>query len=215
MNPLELYKRLPRKNCGKCRSRTCMPFALAVISGDAELSDCPLLTDIGAMLEEGSLKISCLGREFTVARDGSVSTRGRATSWIKILLLHYIRTSGHEDLSGRWASFSELRGGMVKASSFLRDCEDPLRELFDQDPAAVEGALLALGAERRSDFPTRDAWHLFLLPRIPVVILYWPAEEEFPSKVKVLFDSTADRFLDAESLIFLGEGLVRNIEFHR
>jgi len=33
-----------------------------------------------------------------------------------------------------------------------------------------------------------------------------------PSKVKILFDSTADRFLDAESLIFLLEGLVKNVE---
>jgi hypothetical protein len=170
---------------------------------------------IGAELTEGVLRVRCLGRDFTIAPDGSVATRGRMTPWIKILLLHYIRTSGHGDMSGRWASFSELRGGMVKASSFLRDCEDPLRELFDCDLQGKERGLIALGAERRGDFPTKFAWHLFLLPRIPVVLLYWPEEEEFPSKVKILFDSTADRFLDAESLIFLGEGLVKNMEFHR
>jgi len=30
--------------------------------------------------------------------------------------------------------------------------------------------------------------------------------------VKILFDQTADKFLDVESLMFLLEGLVKNIE---
>jgi len=44
------------------------------------------------------------------------------------------------------------------------------------------------------------------------MILYWPPEDEFEPKAKVIFDSTADKFLDAESIIFLVEGLVKNIE---
>jgi hypothetical protein len=250
MNPLELYKKLPRKNCGKCRSRTCMPFALAVLSGEAELSDCPLLTadelaalktsvqrsdwredlilklreevstidfagvapGLGAKMSGDSLVLNCMGREFILSPAGEINTQGRMTPWMKILLLHYVRTAGSGSLSGRWTSFAELKGGMVKSSSFLRDCEEPLRERFDRDAARAAEALSRLGAVKCNNFPTENAWMLFLLPRVPVVVLYWPAEEEFPSKVKILFDSTADRFLDAESLIFLVEGLVRNVE---
>ncbi len=53
---------------------------------------------------------------------------------------------------------------------------------------------------------------LNLLPKIPIIILYWLEDDEFPPVIKMLFDSTADRFLDVESLIFLVEGLVKNIE---
>jgi Domain of unknown function (DUF3786)/Putative Fe-S cluster len=253
MNPLDLYKKLPRKNCGKCRFRTCMPFALSVITGDAVLSDCPLLTEeekkilesslslsdwredlirklreevkaidfgevaegIGAEVKDDGLFLTCMGREFTISPDGQIVTKGHMTPWIKILLLHYIRTRGSGELTGRWSSFGELKSGMVKASSFERDCEEPLREMFDKDFGKVEKTLLRMGAERRGDFPTPSAWYIRLLPRIPVVVLYWPAEEEFPSKVKILLDSSADRFLDAESMIFLVEGLVRNIEMSR
>lgn len=227
-----------------------MPFALSVISGQAELSDCPLLTaeeiavlktsivrtdwredlilklqqeikdidfaraapGLGAEMRGDALVLNCMGREFVLSPDGQLSTQGRMTPWMKILLLHYVRTSGSGPLSGRWTSYAELKGGMVKSSSFLRDCEEPLRELFDKDSAAVAAALTRLGATLQGGFPTQDAWQLFLLPKVPVTILYWPAEEEFPSKVKILFDATADRFLDAESLIFLVEGLVRNVE---
>lgn len=250
MNPIELYKKLPKKNRGECRQKTCMPFALSVIKGETELSECPHLTQeeietlkgsitksdwreelilslkeeaqninfkdiakgIGAELRGDNLIMKCLGREFSISPDGEITTHGHITPWIKILLLHYIRTAGKGELSGKWVSYSELRGGMVKASSFLRDCEEPLKELLERDFAQTEKILIRLGAERREGFPTENAWHLYLLPKLPVTILYWPPEDEFESKAKVIFDSTADRFLDAESIIFLVEGLVKNIE---
>lgn len=250
MNSIELYKKLPKKNCGECRQKTCMPFALSVIKGEADLSECPYLTegqigdiqaslvrkdwreeliarlkedvrnikfseiadDIGAELRGEEFIIRCLGRDFIVSPDGEIKTDGHITPWIKILLLHYIKTSGRGGLSGKWVSYSELRGGMVKISSFNRDCEDPLRELFISDFEKTSMALNRFGAEMCEVSPARNAWHLFLLPKVPVLILYWPKEDEFEPKVKILFDSTADRFLDAESLIFLVEGLIKNIE---
>jgi hypothetical protein len=251
MNAVELYKRLPKTNCGRCGFKTCLPFALAVFKGDADLADCPLLTGkeiaalkssfktsdwreeliaklreevtnlslsgiatgIGGHMRDKALSLQCLGREFLITPEGEISTASRITPWVKILLLHYIRTAGSGELSGTWVSYGELKGGMVKTSSFQRECEEPLRELFERDEDKVEDILSRLGAEKCGGFPTGHAWRLYLLPKIPVVILFWPAEEEFPSRIKILFDSTADRFLDAESLIFLVEGMVKNIEY--
>ncbi len=253
MNAIELYKKLPKKNCGACRQWTCMPFALSVIKGEAELSDCPLLSsseiddmkekitradwredlicslrkkisdlnlreishDLGGKMRDDMLIMPCLGREFEISPDGEIRSSGHITPWIKILLLHYINTQGKANLCGKWVSYGELKSGMVKASSFLRDCEDPLKELFYADIGKTTAALEKLGAMRSSEFPTAHAWELYLLPRMPVIILYWPEEDEFPAKVKILFDQTADRFLDAESIMFLLEGLVKNVEMIR
>jgi len=101
---------------------------------------------------------------------------------------------------------------MVKASSFLREAEDPIKELFESNFERVSAVITGFGAKLSGDFPTQNAWVLFLLPKVPVVILYWPEEDEFPAKVQVLFDQTADKFLDVESLMFLLEGLVKNIK---
>jgi hypothetical protein len=250
MNAVEIYKKLPKKNCGRCRQKTCMPFAFSLLSGDVDLSECPELSEsevvelkgfiqktdwreelisklrkevatisfpeiadgLGATVREGNLIVRSLGRDFAVAPDGEITTQGHNTPWMKILLLHYIRTRGQTDLSNRWVSYAELKSGMVKALSFRRECEDPLRELLDRDFSPVTGILCRIGAEERSGFATRNAWHLFLLPKLPVLILYWPREDEFESRVSMLFDSTADQFLDVESLMFLGEGLIMNIE---
>ncbi len=213
MNAVELYRKLPRKQCGECRQKTCMPFALAVVRGEATLSECPYLTGeergqlsqtlatsdwkealiaalreevggisfrkvaegIGGELRGDSLALRCLGRECTVSPDGEITSHAHLTPWMKILLLHYIRTAGSGPLSGQWVSFSDLKGGMVKASALERECEMPLRDLFEKNPRAAGVALEALGAEKGDGFATQQAWHLFLLPRIPIVLLYWAA----------------------------------------
>jgi len=45
MNTIEVYKKLPGQNCGDCPQNTCMAFALAIIKGEADPSECPLLSD--------------------------------------------------------------------------------------------------------------------------------------------------------------------------
>ncbi|MBF0330020.1 MAG: DUF3786 domain-containing protein [Nitrospirae bacterium] len=259
MNQIELYKNLPKKNCGKCKQKTCMPFALAVIKGDAELSECQLLepaeaerlkamitvTDwreglilklrdeikkidlgsiaelLGGQMQNGSLVVNCMGRPFTVSADGDVTTHGHITPWVKILLLHYIRNSFNNSIAikgmpkqtdEKWVSYAELKNGMVKAASFEREGEEPLKEMLDQNLTAVETILKRLGAVTKEGFSTPCAWALHLLPKVPVLILYWPEESEFPSKVKVLFNTYADKYLDVEAIVFLIEGLVKNIE---
>jgi len=178
----------------------------------AALRFADIAAGLGCGLEDGSLSIRCLGRDFLMDPDGTITATGPLTPWIQILLLHYVRTRGNAALGGTWVSFTDLKAGLMKSKSFSRDCEEPLRLLFDRDPRPVERALERLGAARQQGTPAPVAWLIFALPRVPVLLLYWPNDEEFPSKIKILFDATADRFIDVESLTFLVEGLVKNIE---
>ncbi|MBI5409955.1 MAG: DUF3786 domain-containing protein [Nitrospirae bacterium] len=41
MNPLDVYKKLPRKNCGKCSAGTCMAFAVQFLRRMVSISECP------------------------------------------------------------------------------------------------------------------------------------------------------------------------------
>ena len=40
---LDIYKHLPRTNCGQCGYKTCLAFANAVTQGEADVEDCPPL----------------------------------------------------------------------------------------------------------------------------------------------------------------------------
>jgi len=41
LSGLEIYKKLPKTNCGDCKVPTCMAFAMKLAAGQAELSACP------------------------------------------------------------------------------------------------------------------------------------------------------------------------------
>jgi len=42
---IEIYKKLPKTNCGKCGSSTCMAFAMRIKKAQADLSNCPYVED--------------------------------------------------------------------------------------------------------------------------------------------------------------------------
>ncbi|MHB8845734.1 MAG: DUF3786 domain-containing protein [Nitrospirota bacterium] len=54
--PLELYKRLPRTNCGDCGMASCLAFAAAVIREEKRLPDCPHLGRDAAAALEGRIR---------------------------------------------------------------------------------------------------------------------------------------------------------------
>ena len=52
---IEIFKHLPKTNCGKCGVPTCLAFAMSLATGKAELSACPSVSDEAkAKLEEAS-----------------------------------------------------------------------------------------------------------------------------------------------------------------
>ena len=38
---IQIFKLLPKTNCGECGSPTCLAFAMALAAGKAELEKCP------------------------------------------------------------------------------------------------------------------------------------------------------------------------------
>ncbi|RPF46872.1 ArsR family metal-binding transcriptional regulator [Thermodesulfitimonas autotrophica] len=47
LTALDVYKLLPRSNCGRCGERTCLAFAARLLKQEMVLSDCPPLTEPG------------------------------------------------------------------------------------------------------------------------------------------------------------------------
>ncbi len=45
LSGIEIYKKLPKKNCGECGVPTCLAFAMNLATGKAELDSCPYVSD--------------------------------------------------------------------------------------------------------------------------------------------------------------------------
>jgi acetyl-CoA decarbonylase/synthase complex subunit gamma len=44
ISPIDVYKLLPKTNCGECHEPNCMAFATRVVNGELEIENCPPLT---------------------------------------------------------------------------------------------------------------------------------------------------------------------------
>jgi acetyl-CoA decarbonylase/synthase complex subunit gamma len=44
---IEIFKHLPKKNCGECKHPTCLAFAMQLANNKAKLEDCPYVSDAG------------------------------------------------------------------------------------------------------------------------------------------------------------------------
>lgn len=54
LTALEIYKHLPRGNCGECGHPTCLAFAMQLSQKKVSLDDCPKVTDEGRAALEGA-----------------------------------------------------------------------------------------------------------------------------------------------------------------
>lgn len=93
----------------------------------------------------------------------------------------------------RWLTEKDLKGG----SFFFRGPHSlqvkPLEDLYGRDPA---GFLRAGGDLGGTKLPYADnAFALKVFPRISLAYLLWKGNEEFPPRIRVLFDSNVQSFL--------------------
>lgn len=75
---------------------------------------------------------------------------------------------------------------------------DPVLERYGKDPDAFRQAVVSLDG-RMADMADA-AGRLLPFPRIPLYFLMWFADDEFPARLRILFDRSIERFLPADAI---------------
>ena len=75
--------------------------------------------------------------------------------------------------------------------------------LFDEEAAhKLDGMKLGYG----------DAAFAFhVLPRVPLAVIYWRGDEDFPANCQILFDASASHYLPTDLCAILGSMLTRKL----
>ncbi len=249
--PLEIYKLLPKSNCGKCLLPSCLAFAAALAAGRQPLSDCPdlapeaaaqlagrltqredremeqaefmdklrrkmseidptaLAPRLGATMRGDKLVIRSFGKEFLVDTRGVVSSECHIIPWVEAPLLSYITHQSHGEITGRWLSFREFKGGIEWQGLFTSRCETPLRLLADAHPDLLSD-IIDLFQGRTIDWYQSDiALVLHPLPKVPILICYQAPEEDLDSVLNIFFDECCGVNLHIKSIFTLCSGLVQ------
>ncbi len=130
---------------------------------------------------------------------------GAIENWHHLLLLHYMDLADGTPLNDSLISFGSLKDGMVRGTKFDRTVENRLEKLlWDQSEETVLSALKSLGGIAK---PSKAdlSMEIPVLPRYPMTVNIWWADEEYPASGKILLDASADHYLTIEDAVTAGE----------
>lgn len=158
-------------------------------------------------------ELRCLNRPFRVTYpEGLVlqaDTQKPPSYALQLLLLHYLIHADGQPLAGRWVAFRELPGGLIYDQAFRARVEPLLLAAFGSNPGRFVRAAKALDGYKLT---FGDAAFMFdVLPRLPMAVILYMGDEEFPSTVSVLYDGSAGHYLPTEDLAVLGGLLVGSL----
>lgn len=121
----------------------------------------------------------------------------------QILLLHYLEgTRSGAGNSGEWISFQEVPDGRFYMGAFIKRAKDPLLINFGKTPKLL--IALATKTYDATPFDYGDfSVMIEPLPLIPMALILWEGDEEFPPDGNILFDSSISKILSAEDIAWL------------
>jgi hypothetical protein len=131
----------------------------------------------------------------------------------KILILHLFLYHNGGEPTGRWISFLDIKDGLLYANIYRARTSLPLGFALKKDPGLLTEAAKHLGGKGAdiSDIGG-DVSALFEpFHKIPIAVVYWRGDDEFPPEVSFLFDGGIRNILPAEDVVVLAESLGREI----
>ncbi len=163
--------------------------------------------------KKGIFALSYFNRRHEIDRDGRVTFKGSNVPYNdRTLILQYLCSASGLPPRGKWLSFLELPDGRHHYVPFQTDGTIPLAGQFGNRLQDFKAAAEDLGGTP-VDFGDAG-FSIPAFPKLPLAVVLWEGDEEFPPKSNVLFDSVAPTYLSTAALWVLGIELVNKMLAH-
>lgn len=158
--------------------------------------------NLGLVLNEGEeARIPFAGRLYFISSNGvRRADGGRVFDTAGSVLIHYVLRGGPHRPAGQFVTFAELAGPLFAHGSYSQGAmERPVVQRFQGRSADLMAAAAALGGRLGGEGGLGSISLLFdLLPNIPLQLIFYDRDEEFPARATLLFDRNATLFLEFE-----------------
>ncbi len=124
----------------------------------------------------------------------------------QVLILHYLQGNKNVHPSEDWVAYREIPGAGFYFSAFVKRAIDPLKNVFGQNLDGLSRAAELLYAEPIDFGDIGLEFKPF--PRVPVRMILYAGDDEFPAEANILFDSSAGDILSPEDLAWLAGMIV-------
>lgn len=123
----------------------------------------------------------------------------------QVLLAHYLvgawNARGRAP-AGEWIAFQDVPDGRFYLDAFMKRAKVPLVSAFGQKPELLQelaGKIYGARAITHGDV----AMEVRALPLVPVALIIWRGDDEFPPEGNILFDQNIISLFSAEDIAWL------------
>jgi hypothetical protein len=162
---------------------------------------------LGVTVEKDVVMVPFFGKPYRASAKGVSDPSGRQPPLeISVVLCRYLllcpKTNPIDD---QWVSYRDFKDSGPLTTFFLNAVEKPVAHHFSGKVHELKASCDMLGGYQPF---TELSYELSVqfnpLPRVPLLLLYNDADDEFPAHCSILFEQRAEKYLDAECLAILG-----------
>lgn len=160
----------------------------------------------GYALVDNRIQVDFLGQHFEVAYpsghfEPEPNPEGELPIFAQILILHYLSRSIPVEETGKLISYKEIPGGSIYIQPFTNRSIRPLVQTFGSKPEAMLDVGLRLGGSVVAHGDAGVTIRVF--PHVPITLVIWRGDDEFPASGSILFDASAAYILPTEDYAVL------------
>ena len=159
-----------------------------------------------AVNDLGEAEVLFLGATYLVSNKGVRRSDGKGFKEAAgSVLIHYILKGSSSRPAGKFATFAELAGPLFKHGSYSSSAlELPIIKRFQGRLPELLAAAASYGGRQGGEAGLGAVSLIFdLLPHIPVQLIFYDRDDEFPARATLLYDLNATQLIDFEVLAFL------------
>jgi len=108
--------------------------------------------------------------------------------YLGLFAIHYLLTAKEIPVSNEWISEKDIPGGVTFFRGPHAIPTDLIEKRYREDVGQFSEQCRRFGGVSLE--MADAAFYLKIAPRIPIAVLFWGADDEFPAESKILFDKT-------------------------
>jgi hypothetical protein len=129
--------------------------------------------------------------------------------YLLLSAVNYLIGAKNLPLIGKWTAETEFPSGPLFFRGPHKMPVLKLEKFFGRDQDRFTSRSLSIGGKKV--YGGDCAFEFFFFPRLPVRLILWLADEEFPARMIFLFDRSADHHLKLDGLWAVGKALAHQL----
>jgi hypothetical protein len=165
---------------------------------------------LGLKNVDGGVQVFFLKREYRITLAGVEPLDSRPVNINnRSVLLYYLLSKGKGEPENSYVPFESIPSMVSGLNVQSRLMSAPMEQFFGNNYIKFRQAAIKLGGIEEDSQMGKHVWRFDVFPKIPLKIVFYEADDEFPVNIQIMLDKTALQFLEFECLAFMVGCFVR------